>query len=166
MLERTSTDWAEARNTIFALYSELNILEDERHALQQAITGESSLKRMSDPQHKRMIDVLRYLSDFKPNVAQAKLENILESGSVHEALPSASEPGPDLNEFRATVSLKEGDEQTLVSVDIRGDIELTIWDDAGEPQKTMRLELKDGRPQLSVWGSAGKDTAEPNVIIS
>ena len=55
-------DWAEERGTIFSLYRDLDITDEgERHRLQHAVTGCSSLRYMTREEHKKLIETLENL---------------------------------------------------------------------------------------------------------
>ena len=66
-------EWADERGDIFALYQELDISdEDERHQLQHAITGCSSLRFMTHEEHRKLIHTLEELT-HKTTAEQQKL---------------------------------------------------------------------------------------------
>ena len=59
---RDADDWALERGHIFAIYSELGIEDaDERHRLQHAVTGCSSLRYMTRGEHLALIETLESL---------------------------------------------------------------------------------------------------------
>lgn len=56
-------DWAAERGAIFALYRELGVTcEQERHRLQHAVTGCSSLRYMTREEHGKLIRMLEQLA--------------------------------------------------------------------------------------------------------
>ena len=54
-------EWADIRGTIFVLFNQLGLDTDERHRLQHAITGCSSLRYMTNDEHRKLVDTLEQL---------------------------------------------------------------------------------------------------------
>ncbi len=56
-------EWADIRGTIFVLFNQLGLADDERHRLQHAITGCSSLRYMTSDEHRKLVDTLEQLAE-------------------------------------------------------------------------------------------------------
>lgn len=66
-------EWAAARGEIFTLYRDLGIeYADERHRVQHALTGCSSLRYMTPDEHQKLIETLQEIV-LKPDDEQQKL---------------------------------------------------------------------------------------------
>lgn len=66
-------EWALERGEIFALFTELGVKgEDERHRLQHAVTGCSSLRFMTHEEHHKLIETLGHLAE-KPREEQRRV---------------------------------------------------------------------------------------------
>lgn len=75
-------DWAAERGTIFALYQELGVSrEQERHRLQHAITGCSSLRYMTHEEHRKLIRSLEQITEKSVSDQQKLLRGLLALGS-------------------------------------------------------------------------------------
>jgi hypothetical protein len=69
-------DWREVRGELF--YRDLGISgEDERHQLQAAITGCSSLRLMSFEEHAKLLGALKSIAVQPPNEQEATLKGLL-----------------------------------------------------------------------------------------
>ncbi len=56
-------EWTDERGDIFVLYRELGITDDEeRHRVQHALTGCSSLRFMTHEEHQKLIHTLKQLT--------------------------------------------------------------------------------------------------------
>lgn len=66
-------EWAYERREIFALYQALGIRnEDERHRIQHALTGCSSLRFMNSEEHRKLIGALEEIAQ-QPAAKQAHM---------------------------------------------------------------------------------------------
>ena len=66
-------EWAEARGEIFTLYRDLGIFDgDERHRIQHALIGCSSLRYMTPEEHQKLIETLQEIA-LKPSDEQQKM---------------------------------------------------------------------------------------------
>lgn len=66
-------EWVYERREIFALYKALSIHDqDERHRLQHALTGCSSLRLMTGEEHRKLIGALERIAQ-QPATKQARM---------------------------------------------------------------------------------------------
>ena len=75
-------EWIDERGDIFVLYQQLGITtEDERHRLQHAVTGCSSLRYMNREEHFKLIETLETLVEKSPPEQAKTLGGLLALSS-------------------------------------------------------------------------------------
>lgn len=75
-------EWADVRGDIFVLYGELGITEErERHRLQHALTGCSSLRFMTHEEHHLLIHTLERLNQTSVGEQQKMIHGLLALSS-------------------------------------------------------------------------------------
>ena len=71
-------EWIDERGDIFTLYQQLGITtEDERHRLQHAVTGCSSLRYMNREEHLKLIETLETLVEKSPPEQTKTIQGLL-----------------------------------------------------------------------------------------
>ena len=66
-------EWAYERGEIFAIFKALGVHDqDERHRLQHALTGCSSLRLMTGEEHRKLIEALHEIAE-QPAAKQASI---------------------------------------------------------------------------------------------
>lgn len=83
-------EWAGERGEIFALYKAVGVCDEgERHRLQHALTGCSSLRYMTGDEHRRLISALAEIAGKPAAERDRTLEGLLALGSFDYDDPDA-----------------------------------------------------------------------------
>lgn len=154
--ERNPSDWSEARAQIFALYRTLGI-EDEalRHGLQKAVTSCSSLRFMTDIEHRRLITVLNLIASHPEIVRDDLLNMLLAMGDALSEAEVQATPLPSFN-LEATLNLVNTESEAHpeaypVTLVIKQGVELLLENQGGKLQPAVFVELHEGQIQVLIW---------------
>ena len=75
-------EWSEVRGEIFRLYRELGItFDDERHRIQHAITGCSSLRYMTPDEQQKLVEALAQIASAPTDKRDKLLAGLMALGS-------------------------------------------------------------------------------------
>ena len=75
-------EWSQIRGEIFRLYRELGITyDDERHRIQHAITGCSSLRYMTPDEQQKLVEALEQIAGAPTDKQDKLLAGLMALGS-------------------------------------------------------------------------------------
>ena len=71
-------EWSEIRGEIFRLYRELGVtFDDERHRIQHAVTGCSSLRYMTPEEQQKLVETLEQVAEQPAEVQEKMLAGLI-----------------------------------------------------------------------------------------
>lgn len=169
--EREPGEWVKARSQIFALFNRLGIQgDDKRHRIQQAVTGCTSLRFMTDKEHQLLIKVLDLR--HSPVEREQMIQRLLAFDSTCQAPLSA--PCPPLEfahiNLEAKVELIDQDGDLLpasrypATLIVRQGIEVLLNNKAGHPEALVFLEYHQGQVRLLIWDETLDPFEDPPTI--
>ena len=74
-------EWSDIRGTLFVLFNQLGLADDERHHLQHAITGCSSLRYMTSEEHRKLVTTLEQLAEKPASERNCTLQGLFALSS-------------------------------------------------------------------------------------